>query len=74
MKVFGNGALSISNHGDTALTDNSVTIGSLEGDGLVFLGQSPATGPLIVGSNNLSTTFSGVLSDGMVPAQRAMAR
>lgn len=37
-----------------------VTIGSLEGDGLAFLGG----GNLAVGSNNLPTTFAGVIQDG----------
>ena len=36
-----------------------VTIGSIEGDGNVFLGANNLT----VGSNNLSTTFSGVIQD-----------
>jgi autotransporter-associated beta strand protein len=65
VKLFGDserdrarGVLSINNH------PNSVTIGSIEGDGLVFLGWFPETGPLIVGSNNLSTTFAGTIKDG----------
>jgi autotransporter-associated beta strand protein len=37
-----------------------VTVGSIEGDGNVFLGANL----LKVGSNNLSTTFSGVIQDG----------
>ena len=37
-----------------------VTIGSIEGEGNVFLGANNLT----VGSNNLSTTFSGVIQDG----------
>jgi len=36
-----------------------LTIGSLEGDGLVFLGGAN----LSVGSNNLSTTFSGLIEE-----------
>ena len=36
-----------------------VTIGSIEGDGYVFLGSNNLT----IGSNNLSTTFSGVIED-----------
>ena len=39
-----------------------VTIGTIEGDGDVFLGANNLT----VGSNNLSTTFSGVIQDGGV--------
>jgi outer membrane autotransporter protein len=37
-----------------------VTVGSIEGDGNVFLGPNNLT----VGSNNLSTLFSGVIQDG----------
>jgi autotransporter-associated beta strand protein len=37
-----------------------VTIGSIEGNGFAFLGANNLT----VGSNNLSTTFSGVIQDG----------
>jgi autotransporter-associated beta strand protein len=37
-----------------------LTVGSLEGDGLVFLGSKQLT----VGTNNLNTTFSGVIQDG----------
>ncbi len=53
--LTGNGNLDIGNHG-TGLT----TIGSIQGDGLVFLGARA----LAVGSNNRSTTFSGVIQDG----------
>ena len=49
--VYGNGQLDISQ------TEADVTIGSLEGDGLVFLGVRKLT----IGSNNGSTTFSGVI-------------
>ena len=55
VKVFGNGNLDISSHGAPG-----VTIGSLEGSGNVFLGSNQ----LKVGSNDLSTTFSGVIQDG----------
>ena len=55
VKVFGNGSLDISDHFFAG-----VTIGSLEGDGDVFLGAKP----LGVGRNNLSTVFSGVIQDG----------
>ncbi len=57
LSLFGNGQLDLSEHGPTLLT-----IGSLRGDGLVFLGGSP----LGVGSNNTSTTFSGLIADGGV--------
>ncbi|MGH8094597.1 MAG: autotransporter-associated beta strand repeat-containing protein [Chthoniobacterales bacterium] len=53
VEVFGNGNLDIGSH------SGGVTIGSLEGDGLVFLGAQA----LSVGSNSLSTTFSGVIQD-----------
>jgi autotransporter-associated beta strand protein len=49
------GFLDISDHNAPG-----VTIGSIEGDGNVFLGSNNLT----VGSNNLSTTFSGVIQDG----------
>ena len=55
VEVFGNGLLLISFHNPPG-----VTIGSIEGDGLVFLGAQNLT----TGSNNLSTTFSGVIQDG----------
>ena len=54
-QVFGNGNLDISPHNAPG-----VTIGSVEGSGNVFLGANNLT----VGSNNLSTTFSGVIQDG----------
>jgi autotransporter-associated beta strand protein len=53
VEVFGNGKLDISSH------TGGLTIGSVEGDGNIFLGANN----LIVGSNNLSTTFSGVIQD-----------
>jgi len=52
VKVFGNGSLDISSHNAPG-----VTIGSLEGDGVVGLGANN----LAIGSNNLSATFSGVI-------------
>ena len=51
--VFGNGSL-VNGH-----KWSQVTIGSLEGDGLVFLGANG----LIIGSNNRSTQFSGLIQD-----------
>jgi autotransporter-associated beta strand protein len=54
VEIFGNGSLNIGPH------DNpGVAIGSLEGDGLVLLGSNNLT----IGSNNLSTTFAGVIQD-----------
>ncbi len=55
VELFGNGSLEISAHAAP-----SVTIGSIEGNGNAFLGAKNLT----VGSNNLSTTFSGVIQDG----------
>jgi outer membrane autotransporter protein len=53
VEVFGNGNLDISSHNAPG-----VTVGSIEGSGDVFLGANNLT----VGSNNLSTLFSGVIS------------
>lgn len=53
--VGGNGSLDISPHNAPG-----VTIGSVEGNGNVFLGSRTLT----VGSNNANTTFSGVMADG----------
>jgi autotransporter-associated beta strand protein len=55
VEVFGNGTLDISQHDLPG-----VTTGSIEGNGLVFLGGVN----LIVGANNLSTIFSGLMQDG----------
>jgi autotransporter-associated beta strand protein len=55
VEVFGNGNLDISFN----LTAG-VTVGSIEGNGDVFLGGNT----LIVGSNNRSTKFSGMIHDG----------
>jgi len=55
VRVYGNGNLDISGR-----YASGVTIGSVEGTGKVFLGAWNLT----VGSNNLSTTFSGVMQDG----------
>ncbi len=57
VEVFGNGNLDISNHNAPG-----VTIGSLEGTGIAFLGARNLT----IGSNNLSTVFSGTIQDGGV--------
>jgi autotransporter-associated beta strand protein len=55
IEVYGDGYVDIS----FRLTP-SVTIGSLAGDGIVDLGSNNLT----VGSNNLDTTFAGVIQDG----------
>jgi autotransporter-associated beta strand protein len=55
LALFGNGQLDIAGHGPRLLT-----VGSLEGDRLVFLGARA----LAVGSNSGSTTFSGIIQNG----------
>ena len=57
IRVFGNGSFDQSEWGV-----GSNLVGSIEGDGLIFLGSRP----LGVGSNNLNTSFSGVIQDGGV--------
>jgi autotransporter-associated beta strand protein len=51
--AYGNGLLNIN------IRVDSTTIGSIEGGGLVSLGQKN----LMIGSNNLNTTFSGTIQD-----------
>jgi autotransporter-associated beta strand protein len=55
IEVFGNGSLEIAQH-DT-------TIGSLEGTGGVLINAFSSPLNLTVGSNNLSTVFSGIIQD-----------
>jgi hypothetical protein len=55
VELFGNGYLDVSPHGSQPMT-----IGSLEGDGLVYLGDNTLT---VVG-NGLDSTFSGMLLPG----------
>lgn len=55
MELFGNGKLNISAHNRPG-----IAIGSIEGDGTIFLGANN----LKVGRNGLDTTFSGLISDG----------
>jgi len=55
VELFGNGNLDISDHDAPG-----VTIGSIEGDGFVLLGANELT----VGTNRLSTIFSGSIRDG----------
>jgi hypothetical protein len=66
VEVFGNGTGDTTNGNlDISLHNApSVTIGSVEGTGNVFLGAFNLT----VGSNNLSKTFSGVIQDGGIGA------
>jgi autotransporter-associated beta strand protein len=54
VQVFGNGNLDVSPLG------NAISVGSIEGDGQVFLGARN----LSVGANNLSTLFAGTIQDG----------
>ena len=61
VKIFGNGVLAISGYLDISEHNASgVTIGSLGGDGFVFLGANN----LAVGTNRRSTIFSGTIQDG----------
>ena len=55
VEVFGNGNLDISGHNAPGLTT-----GSIRGTGAVFLGANELT----VGTNNMGTTFSGLIQDG----------
>ena len=55
VEVFGNGTLDLSNH-----APGTVTIGSIEGDGMVVFG--PKVFELDIGGNNMDTTFSGVIA------------
>lgn len=55
VEVFGNGSLDIS-----AQKSGGVAVGSIEGNGNVFLGGSQLT----VGRNDLSTTFAGTILNG----------
>ena len=61
LALFDNGNLDLGKHKPTV-----VTVGSLEGNGQVFLGARA----LAVGSNNRSTAFSGVIQDGEVSLGR----
>jgi autotransporter-associated beta strand protein len=54
-QVFGAGSLDLSSHNAPG-----VSVGSIEGTGLVSLGPNNLT----VGSNNFNTLFSGVIDDG----------
>lgn len=55
IELFGNGHLDISGH-----NARGMMVGSIEGDGEIFLGSNT----LAVGSNKLDTNFSGVIQDG----------
>ena len=55
LQLLGNSSLELSFHGKQGLS-----IGSIEGSGTIFLGKTTLT----VGTNDLSTTFSGLIQDG----------
>jgi len=55
VEVFGNGRLDVSLHNAPGMT-----VGSIQGTGVVQLGANNLT----IGSNNLSTNFSGLIQDG----------
>jgi len=62
VEVFGNGT-GDSTNGNLDISSHNLpgmAIGSIEGNGAIFLGANKLT----VGSNKLSTTFSGVMQDG----------
>lgn len=54
VQLFGNSSMVVSNHNAPGLS-----IGSIEGDGTIYLGSATLT----VGTNNLSTVFSGKLTE-----------
>jgi len=54
-EIFGNGALTIASNQGTP-----VTVGSIEGDGIIEIDAYS----LVVGGNNLSTVFSGLIESG----------
>jgi len=55
LALFDNSELDIGKH-----TSTLIKVGSIEGEGLVFLGARA----LAVGSNNRNTAFSGIIQDG----------
>lgn len=65
VELFGNGFLDLRGHNTPELT-----VGSLEGDGLVFLGGAN----LSVGRNNLSTRFSGLIEENSEGAIGALTK
>ncbi|MEP6823097.1 MAG: hypothetical protein ABI946_12205 [Chthoniobacterales bacterium] len=65
VQVFGSGMFDLSFHNAPG-----VTIGSLEGDGAVFLGSNNLT----VGSNNLNAVFSGTIQDGTTAAGGSLSK
>ena len=57
LKMIGQGKVNIIDHNSPG-----VTVGSIEGNGFVSLGMNTLT----VGTNDLSTTFSGLIQDGII--------
>ena len=60
IEVFGNGNLDISFMNFRQDSNRGITVGSIGGDGNIFLGGKNLT----VGSNDLSTAFAGAIQDG----------
>jgi autotransporter-associated beta strand protein len=64
IEIFGNGLYDYTSGSLNLDADGQnlppVTVGSIEGNGLVIIGNIN----LVVGNNNLSTTFSGLIQDG----------
>ena len=58
LKLFGNGNLYIGGH-----VLPGFTLGSVEGDGGIFLGFAGSRGRTLTVGNSLNTTFSGVIDD-----------
>ena len=65
VKVFGMGTLDVGYHNAPG-----VTIGSLEGDGIVFLGSNELT----VGGDNQDASFSGLIKDGRAATGGALIK
>ncbi len=57
IQLFGNATLTLLFHSSGM---GEVTVGSVEGDGFIVLSLNQK---LLIGSNNLSTTFSGIIQD-----------
>src|SRR5687768_3870119 len=57
-----NGSFTVS--GTLQLSSSSMTLGDLQGNGIITM--SSGTGTLTIGSNNSSTTFSGVIGTGAI--------
>ena len=60
IEVFGNGTVDVSFMSFRHHPNRGVTVGSIEGDGNIFLGRKNLT----VGSNDLDTAFASAIQDG----------